>query len=857
MLSPLVILHLKIYNKVTFRSIPIVFPFFIHRNYKMSYIEATREINSLVNKIKYREERIAQQYREIHDMASELDEYMGNAAELIYKNRLILKRNADFKIIPIKIDVLSEAVTYCYHEIIDKQLHLISQNSQRIKELDHEIEELVKVNEALRRNKKDLEAQIQKNYLQEDSIGKTRICLIASITFAVLLVIALLLTATLRESAVVLLFLGLAIVSFVWNSILVFERQFLNHRKDELTEKEFLFNKAIQSFENEKQLFEQEKLRLKGINETTIKTVNEKLQIARQQKEKYLTQEKQYQEVIAQLNEKIANLKEEIKNQAPILNLQNKVETLEKEIQEKQIAIDLFKEQIEAGEHIKRKADNLELDYKRLFEKYHNRESEIQTLKSDLNNSTDENKRLSNKIASLGAEIENIQKQREECQKEKQELERKYKDLMSQEKSLENDNKVFQRQQEYYQKKYSELDIEFKRVEAENQELERKNQNLISQETSLISKNKELQTQNNSFQTKISDLEKEIKRIREETQGKENDNADLSSQFSSLKAKNEELQAQNNSFQTKISDLEKEIKFLKKENQKWENKYQVSNSQINSLTTKNEELEKQILNYRYEVIQLNIANQDLMKECESLKNEKLKYSNSNKDYLDLQTRFSALQKVNQELKNEKCNIEYQIPLLEKENKELHKQNKKYLTKNTELQIELQELKVDYKKLKEDFLNNKSVQQDYLDLQTQFKALQKENEELRYYNSKLESKKSQEIIRRNCSDDELDNSSQSVPAEIEPVTPTIDNSANSEQDLYYEIADEIIKKASYSKEELIALYRRFNMSIFSGNAKINTWTDDVFGDHLIFEENKRFVIDPDIAAKVRNSEVENE
>ena len=828
----------------------------------MSYIEATREINSLVNKIKYREKRIAQQYREIHDMVSELEDFMGNATELIFRNKLILKRNDNSEILPIEIDVFSEAITYYYHEIIEKQLESISQRKQRIRELKLEIEELVNVNEALRRNKKVLENQIQKSNLQENSTDKTRTCLITSITFAVLLVIALLLTATLRESAVVLLFLGLSTVSFVWNSILVFEKQSLNNRKDEMTEKEFLFNKAIQTFENEKQLFEQEKMRLKGINETTIKTVNEKLQIARQQKEKYLTQEKEYQEKLAQLNEQFANLKEQIEagehakrkaenleldykrlfekyhNQesevqtlqsdlnnsinenkrlsnkiaslgAEIENLQKKLEDCQKEKQElertvneklqiarqqkektltheKQYQENLaqlneqianLKEQIEAEEHAKRKADILELDNKQLFEKYHNRESEIQTLKSDLNASTNENKCLSNIIVSLRADVENLQKQREDCQKEKQELERKCQYLRSHNASLENQNKDFQRQHEDSQSNYSELEIEYKRIQTKNQELERTVKKLNYQIPSLETKNEKLQSQLETIQSKYSDLDNRIKLVQKEKQELENEKRILNSQKKSLESEKEKLQKQNNDLQSKNTSFNDKYESVLEENQELQNENYELDSQISSLEIEKEELLTENADYVIENSKLKVQIQNLQEECLSLRNEKLDYNSNKKDYLDLLAKFNALQK--------------------------------------------------------------------------------ENEELRYYNSKIESKKSQEIIRRNCSDDEFDNSSQSVPAEIEPVTPTIDNSANSEQDLYYEIADEIIKKASYSKEELIALYRRFNMSIFSGNAKINTWTDDVFGDHLIFEENKRFVIDPDIAAKVRNSEVENE
>ncbi len=109
----------------------------------MSCISVTKAVNSLVNKIKFREKRIAQYYREIHDMVSELEEFMGNATELIYRNQLILKRHADFSILPIETDIFSETITYCYHEIIEKQLESISQRRQRISELKHEIEELV------------------------------------------------------------------------------------------------------------------------------------------------------------------------------------------------------------------------------------------------------------------------------------------------------------------------------------------------------------------------------------------------------------------------------------------------------------------------------------------------------------------------------------------------------------------------------------------------------------------------------------------------------------------------------------------------------------------------------------------
>lgn len=709
----------------------------------MSYIEATREINSLVNKIKYREKRIAQLYREIHFLVPELEGFMGNVSELVYRNKLILKRNDNSEILPIEIDVFSEAITYCYHEIIEKQLESISQRKQKIRELDQKIEELVKVNEALRRNKKDLENQIQKSNFQENNIGRTRIYLLASITFAILLVIALLLTATLRENVVVLLFSGLTVASFVWSSILVFDKQSLNHRKDELTEKVFLFNKAIQTFETEKQLFEQEKLRLKGINETTIKTVNEKLQIARQQKEKYLTQEKECQEKLAQLNEQFANLKE----------------------------------QFEAGEHAKRKAENLELDYKRLFEKYHNQESEVQTLQSDLNNSINENKRLSNKMASLGAEFEKLQKQQEDSLKEKQELERKCQYLRSNNASLENQNRDFQRQCKDSQSNYSELEIEYKRIQTENQELERTVKKLNYQIPSLETKNEKLQSQLGTIQSKYSDLDNRIKLVQKEKQELENEKRSLNSQKKSLESENEKLKKQNNSIQSKYSNLNIDFKTVQNKNQTLKNENDRLDSQISFLKIEKEELLTENSNYVIENSKLKVQIQNLQEECLSLRNEKLDYNSNKKDYLNLQAKFNALQK--------------------------------------------------------------------------------ENGELRYNLLKLDSKKAQEIIRRNSSDDELDNSSQSVPAETESATPTEDNRAKSEQDLFYEIADEIIKKDSYSEEELIALYRRFNMSIFSGIARINSWTDDVFGDVLIFEENKRFVIDPDIAAKVRNREVENE
>ncbi|MBQ6615398.1 MAG: hypothetical protein IJH67_03420 [Thermoguttaceae bacterium] len=737
----------------------------------MSYIVATKEINYLVNKIKYREKRIAQLYREIHDMVSELEEFMGNATELIFRNRLILKRNDNSEILPIEIDVFSESITYCYHEIIEKQLESISQRKQKIRELEQEIEELVKVNEALRRNKKDLENQIQKTNVairhntqtlesdiqsiekqktsnkitrkQENYITKLRFNLVFLIVFAISLVVALLLTATLREVFVVLLFSGLSGVSFGWWIYLFYTRQALEQLKDENTEKEFLLNKAIQTFENEKQLFEQEKARLKEFNETTVKTVNEKLQIARQQKEKYLAQEKEYQEKLAQLNEQFANLKE----------------------------------QIEAGEHAKRKADNLELDYKRLFEKYHNRESEIQTLQSDLNNSTNENKRLSSKIATLGAEIEKIQKQQENSHKEKQELERKCQYLKSHNASLENQNKDFQRQREDSQNNYSELEIEYKRIQTENQELERTVKKLNYQIPSLEKKNEKLQSQLETIQFKYSDLDNRIKLVQKEKQELENEKRTLNSQKKSLESENEKLQKQNNSIQSK-------------------------------------------------------------------------YSNLNID-------FKTVQNKNQTLKNENDRLDSQISFLKIEKEELLAENSVYVIENSKLKVQIQNLQEECLSLRNEKLDYNSNKKDYLNLQAKFNALQKENGELRYNLLKLDSKKAQDIIRRNSSDDELDNSSQSVPAETESATPTEDNRANSEQDLFYEIADEIIKKDSYSEEELIALYRRFNMSIFSGIAKINSWTDDVFGDVLIFEENKRFVIDPEIAAKVRNREVENE
>lgn len=745
----------------------------------MSYIVASKAAKSLVNKIKFREERIAQCYREIHDMVLELEEYMGNATGLIYKHRLILKRNANSGILPIEIDVFSEAITYCYHEIIEKQLESINQRKQRIRELKHEIEELVKENEVLRRNKQYLKAQIEKNNLQENNIGKTRYYLIASMAFTVLLIIALLFTATLRESFVVLLFSGLTAVNFVWSVILAFERQSLNHQKDELTEKEFMFNKSVQTFENERLLFEQEKLRLRGINETTVKTVNEKLQIARQQKEKYLAQEKQYQEAIAQLNEKIAILKEKIINgQAQILELQKKAESLEKEIQERQNEIDSYKEQIEAGEHVKRKADNLELDYRRLFVEYHNRDSEIQELKTDLNNSASENKRLSQKILSLEADCETIRKEHENCQKEKQELERKCQYLSSRNESLENQNKGFQRQHEDSQNNYSELEIEFKRIQAENQEFERKVQKLNSQISLLNSRNEELQSQLKTVLSKYSDLDKRIEIVQKEKQELENEKRILKSQKKLLESEKEELQKLNNDLQSKNTCLNDNLERVLEENQTLKDINDRLASQISSLKIENEELLAENSDYVLENSKFKVQIQNLQEECLSLRTEKLNNYNSNK-------------------------------------------------------------------------------KDYLDLQARFNALQKENEELRYNLLKLDSMKAQEIIRRNSSNDELDDSLQSVPAEIDSATLTNDNSANSEQDLFFAIADEIIKKSSYSEEELIALYRRFNMSIFSGNAKINSWTDDVFGDELIFEENKCFVINPEIAAKVRNREVEDE
>lgn len=782
---------MKIYNNVTIRSFPFVFVNY-SLNIKMSYIVASKAVKSLVNKIKFREERIAEYYREIHDMVSELEEFMGNATELIYKNRLILKKHENSEILPIRFDIFSKAVTYCYHEIIDKQLQQIEQNNQRLKELEKEIEENVKTNAAIRHNKQTLESDIQSiekqntsnkiTRKQESYITKLRFYLIFLVVVAISLIAALLLTATLRETFVVLLFSGLTGVSFGWCIYLFYTRQSLEQLKDEITEKEFLLNKSIQNLEKQKQQIEQEKQQLREHNAANIKAVNDKLQLARQQKAEFkiqisIFQDKlsKYRGLIQKLNQELSSLKD-VNSRLQIDNIQavelkNKVETLEKENLEKQNAIDSFKEQIEAGEHAKRKTDNLELDYKRLFEKYHNRESEIQTLQSDLNNSTNENKRLSNIIASLGSEIE-------KTQKENQELESKFQKLRSNCASLENQNKDFQRQREDSQSNYSELEIEYKSIQTENRELERTVQKLSSQIPSLETKNKKLQSQLETIQSKYSDLDNRIKLVQKEKQELENEKRIINSQKKTLESEKEKLQKQNNELQSKNTSVNDKYESVLEENQKLQNENYELESQISSLEIEKEELLAENSDYVIENSKLKVQIQNLQEECLSLRNEKQNNYNSNK-------------------------------------------------------------------------------KDYLDLQAKFNALQKENGELRYNLLKLDSKKAQEIIRRNCSDDELDNSSQSVSAEIEPSTPTEDKRVNSEQDLYYEIADEIIKKASYSKEELIALYRCFNMSIFSGNAKINTWTDDVFGDFLIIEENKSFVIDPEIAAKVRNREVENE
>ena len=787
----------------------------------MSYIVASKAVKSLVNKIKFREERIAEYYREIHDMVSELEDFMGNATELIYRNRLILKRHADFSILPIETDIFSESIAYCYHEIIEKQLESISQRKQKIRELKHEVEELVNVNEALRRNKQILEVQIQKmsqNILQVDN-NKTRFYLVASITFAVLLVIALLLTATLRENAVILLFSGLTIASFVWSSILVFDKQSLNHRKDELTEKEFLFNKAIQTFENEKQLFEQEKLRLKGINETTIKTVNEKLQIARQQKEKSLAQEKQYQENLAQLNEQIANLKE----------------------------------QIEAGEHAKRKAENLELDYKRFFEKYHNRESEIQTLQSDLNASTHENKCLSNIIESLRAEIENIQKQREDCQKEKQELESKYQNLRSNCASLENQNKDFQKQREDSQSNYSELEIQYKRIQTEYRELERTVQKLSSQIPSLETKNEKLQSQLETIQSRYSDLDNRIKLVQKEKQELEKEKRILNSQKKSLESENEKLQKQNR--ESEIQTLQSDLNASTHENKCLSNIIESLRAEIENIQKQREDCQKEKQELENEKRILNSQKKSLESENEKLQKQNIsiqsKYSNLNID-------FKTVQNKNQTLKNENDRLDSQISSLEIEKEELLAENSDYVIENSKFKVQIQNLQEECLSLRKEKINNNNFnQRDYHNLQVRFNTLQKENEELRYNFLKLDSKKAQEIIRRNSLDEDTDNNSQPIPVvETEPAPSEI-NRANSEQDSFFDIADEIIKKTSYSNDELIALYRRFNMSVSSGNGKINRWTDDVFGDYLINEENNRFVIDQEIANMIRNQEVKNE
>lgn len=773
----------------------------------MSCISVTKAVNSLVNKIKFREKRIAQYYREIHDMVSELEDYMGNATELIYRNRLILKRHADFSILPIEADIFSKSIAYCYHEIIDRQLELIKQHEQRLEELKQEIEENKKTSEAINSivNKQIQEIDIQSiqtksttkkiEYKQVNPNNKLYSYLVFLIIIAISLLGALLFTATLRESAVVLLFSVLTGISFGWGIFLFYTYQNLEQYKNELdkskgkiVERELLVNRIIQGIEKQKQQIEQEKQQIREQNEANVKVVNNKLQQSRQldatrkiQISQYRDKISKYREIIKRLNQENNNLKEEIAkfqtNSSQTLELQNRIEILEKEIQEKQNAIDSFKEQIEAGEHTKRKADNLERDYKQLFEKYHNRESEIQTLesnlqtlKSDLNNSKNENKRLINQMTSLESEYEKLQKQ--------------YGDY------LDND---------------SELKIEFKNIEAENQELERKNQKLCFHISSLETKNEKLQSQLETIQSKYSDLDNRIKLVQKEKQELEKEKTILNSQKKSLESEKEKLQIQNNNIQSKYQ----EFKIIQNKNQTLQNENDRLNSRISSLEIEKEE-------------------------------------------------FESVLEENQTLQNKNDKLSSKISSLEMEKEELLAENSDYLIENSKFKVQIKSLQEECLSLRKEKINNNNFnQRDYHNLQVRCNTLQKENEELRYNFLKLDSKKAQEIIRRNSLDEDTANNSQPIPVvETEPAPSEI-NRANSEQDSFYEIADEIIKKACYSKEELIALYRRFNMSIFSGNAKINGWTDDIFGDNLIFEENNRFVIDQEIAAKVRNREVGNE
>ena len=83
-----------------------------------------------------------------------------------------------------------------------------------------------------------------------------------------------------------------------------------------------------------------------------------------------------------------------------------------------------------------------------------------------------------------------------------------------------------------------------------------------------------------------------------------------------------------------------------------------------------------------------------MKECESLRNEKRirKDESNRKEFLDLQTKFNALQEEKQEQEDKYQKLKSQNTFLVDKNNKLQKQNSDYQYSIIELESEVQELK---------------------------------------------------------------------------------------------------------------------------------------------------------------------
>ena len=420
----------------------------------------------------------------------------------------------------------------------------------------------------------------------------------------------------------------------------------------------------IQKIENNKNKIIAKEEIIEKNKEINNKEINEKIKLLEKTQNKISCLEKENSEIINELKKKSDE----------IIKLKKEVNNKEEEIKIKQNEINLLKKEKEDNDKLKKQQKDLNEKYNTTLKELNKNKNEIESLKKELELIKSEKIKGEKNICDLKEKFDSLLKKNEkekndyESMKKENELKDiRIKELLDKINNIEinndlikiNENKISEMENNIQKKE--DIINDYKKIIEENKifinnkkaEIEKKNNliyNLENQIDELNNNQKKIEEESEKYKNEINNKNKEIDEIRK--------------QLLELKEENE----LNNKLRENNKKLEEKINEININNEK---EYQI-----------NEELSKEIENYKNNKIELELKLKELKEEeekfIEKINNYEQIIKKNNQEFNDKidilekenREKLSELERQNQELKTKYDNI-----IIEKDNEIQFKENK--------------------------------------------------------------------------------------------------------------------------------------------------------------------------------------